>query len=233
MKLKYIFPLIIAALAFMVSCQDEDSMTLLDEIQVSSSYVSLPVGGGSNSITLTAQESWTAEKVFIWETKEINGEKVPVVKDSINWLSLSTNTGNAGESQITFSAESTLDGRTAEVLITSGGKTQRINIIQGLPVISEATVAEAKAAPDGKTLRLSGVVTSIENTLYGNWYLTDETGELYIYGTLDEKGGEKNFESLGLEVGDEVIIEGPKSSYRDSPQMVNVSVIEIRKSLIK
>lgn len=59
MKLKYIFPLIIAALAFMVSCQDEDTMTLLDEIQVSSSYVSLPVDGGSASITVTAKDSYT------------------------------------------------------------------------------------------------------------------------------------------------------------------------------
>jgi len=44
MKLKYFFPLIIAAVAFMASCDDEFSVTLLDEIQVSSSYVSIPVG---------------------------------------------------------------------------------------------------------------------------------------------------------------------------------------------
>lgn len=160
-------------------------------------------------------------------------EKVTTDKDKVEWLTISSTTGSAGETDLTFSASSAIDGRTAEVLLHSGGKTQRINIMQGLPKITEATVAEAKAAPDGKTLRISGVCTSIENTLYGNWYLTDETGTLYIYGTLDKKGGERNFESLGLEVGDEVTIEGPKGSYRDSPQMVNVSVLEIKKSLIK
>ena len=61
MKLKYFFPLFIAAVALMVSCDDEVSVTLLDEIQVSSSYVSIPVEGGSTSITVTANDSWTVE----------------------------------------------------------------------------------------------------------------------------------------------------------------------------
>ena len=220
MKLKYIFPILIAMLAFMTSCDDDETATLLDEIQVSSSFVAIPEGGGSETITITAKDSWTLEKVV---TK----------KDSVKWLTISSTSGSAGESKLIFTAPSALDGRTAEVLLKSGGVTQRINVMQGLPQISEVTVAQAKAAPDGKTLRLSGVVTSIVNTEYGNWNLADETGELYIYGTLDEKGGEKNFKSLGLEVGDEVTIEGPKSSYNGSPQMVNVSVLEIKKSLIK
>ena len=220
MKLKYIFPLIIAALAFMVSCQDEDTMTLLDEIQVSSSYVSLPVNGGTASITVTAKDSYIVEKVT-------------TDKDNVEWLTLSSSSGSAGESNITFSAESTLDGRTAEVLIKSAGKTQRINIIQGLAQISEATVAEVRNGPDGKTFRATGVVATISNTDYGNWDLEDETGTILVYGTLDAKGATRNFLSLGLEVGDEVTIEGPKSTYNGAPQLVNVSVININKSLIK
>ena len=220
MKLKYLFPLFIAILALMTSCADEESMTLLDEIQVSSSYVSLPVEGGSATITVTAQESWTVEKV----TTE---------KNKVEWLTISSASGSAGESELTFSAPTTLDGRTAEVLLHSGDKTQRINIIQGLAKISEAKVAEIIAGPDGKTFRATGVVTTISNTEYGNWDLTDETGSIYIYGTLDAKGGTKNFLSLNLEVGDEVTVEGPKSTYAGSPQLVNVMVININKSLVK
>ncbi len=220
MKLKYLFPLIIAMLAFMASCDDEDTVTLLDEIQVSKSFVSLPEAGGSAKITVTAQDSWTAEKVI---TK----------KDSVKWLNISSTTGSAGETELTFTAPSAIDGRTAEVLLKSGGKIQRINIMQGLMQISEATVAEAKAAPDGKTLRLSGVVTTIENTIYGNWRLTDDTGEILIYGTLDKKGGEKNFASLGIEVGDEVTIEGPKGTHSGNAQLINVMVVELNKSLIQ
>ncbi|MCY1720794.1 BACON domain-containing carbohydrate-binding protein [Prolixibacteraceae bacterium Z1-6] len=220
MKLKYLFQIFIAMLALMTSCVDEETMTLLDEVQVSSSYVTLPLDGGSTSITVTAKDSWTIEKVT-------------TDKDDVEWLSISSTSGSAGETEITFSAPAALDGRTAEALIHSGGKTQRINVMQGIAQISEAPVSEVLAAPDGKFFRVSGVCTNITNTLYGNWYLTDETGELYIYGTLDAKGGTKNFESLGLEVGDEVTIEGPKSSYKGDPQMVNVSVITINKSLVK
>jgi DNA/RNA endonuclease YhcR with UshA esterase domain len=220
MKLKYLFPLFFAAVTLMTSCADEEVMTLLDEIQVSSSYVAIPEEGGSTTITVTAQDSWTIEKV----TTE---------KDEVEWLTISSTSGSVGESELTFSAPSAIDGRTAEVLLHSGGKTQRINIIQGLAKISEVTAAEVNAGPDGKTFRVTGVCTSIVNTLYGNWYLTDETGTVYIYGTLDEKGATRNFLSLGLEVGDEVTIEGPKSSYQGNPQMVDVTVITINKSLIQ
>lgn len=220
MNLKYLFPLFIAMLTLMVSCDDDESITLLDEIRVSSSYVAIPEGGGSTTITVTSKESWTAEKV----TTE---------KDPVEWLTISTASGSAGESTLTFTAPSAIDGRTAEVLLKSAGATQRINIIQGLAQITEATVAEANAGPDGKTFRVTGVCTSIANTVYGNWYLADETGSLYIYGTLDAKGGKQNFLSLGIEVGDEVTIEGPKSTYNSSPQFVDVTVIKVTKSLIK
>ncbi len=220
MKIKSIFSLLIVTVALMTGCADEESVTLLDEIQVSSSYVAIPQGGGSTTITVTTQDSWTAEKVT-------------TDKNKVEWLTISATTGNAGESELTFTAPSAIDGRTAEVLLHSGGKTQRINIIQGLTQISEAKAVEVNAGPDGKTFRVTGVCTSIVNTQYGNWYLTDETGVVYIYGTLDAKGNEKNFLSLGLEVGDEVTVEGPKSSYKGDPQMVNVMVIKINKSLVK
>ncbi|MBZ4652304.1 MAG: hypothetical protein JG761_1104 [Proteiniphilum sp.] len=226
MKLKYLFPLFIATVALMTGCEDEDAVTLLDEIQVSSSYVAIPVEGGSTTITVTAKDSWTAEKVLIWKNDT-------TVQDSIKWLAISSISGGAGETELTFSALSTVNGRTAEVLLHCGGKTQRINVIQGLPTISEATVAEVNAGPDGKIFRVTGVCTAISNTTYGNWYLTDETGTLYIYGTLDKKGVERNFLSLGLEVGDEVTVQGPKLTYGSTVELVNVTVISINKSLIK
>ena len=220
MKIKYIFPIFFAALALMTSCNEEQSITLLDEIQVSSSYVSIPVAGGSTSITVTAKDSWTAEKVT-------------TDKNKVEWLTISSASGNAGEATLTFTAPAAIDGRNAEVLIKSGGKTQRVNIIQGLSKISPAKVSEVNAGPDGKTFQVTGVCTSIVNTDYGNWYLKDNTGSLYIYGTLDAKGATRNFKSLNLEVGDEVTVEGPKSTYQGTAQLVNVMVIKINKSLVK
>jgi len=220
MKLKRIFPFFIALLALLTSCTEKEIMTLLDEIQVSSSYVSIPVAGGSTSITVTAKDSWTAEKVT-------------TVKNPVTWLTLSSSSGSAGESTLTFSAASAIDGRTAEVLIQSGGKTQRINIIQGLATIATATCAEVIAGPDSKTYQVTGECTSITSTTYGNWYLKDATGSVYIYGTLDAKGAAQNFLSLGLEVGDEVTVQGPKTTYGTTVELVNVTVIKLNKSLVK
>lgn len=214
MKLKRIFPFFIALLALITSCTDEEIMTLLDEIQVSSSYVSIPVAGGSTSITITAKDSWTVE-------------------NNVTWLTISSTSGSAGETDLSFSAQSTLDGRKGEVLIQCGDATQRINIIQGLATVSPATCAEIIAGPDSKTYLVTGVCTAITSTTYGNWYLEDVTGSIYIYGTLDARGAERNFLSLGLEVGDEVTVQGPKTTYGSTVELVNVTVINLNKSLVK
>ena len=214
MKLKYLFPIFIALFALMTSCEDEDTVTLLKTIQVSSSYVSIPVDGGSTSITVTANDSWT-------------------VTSNIEWLTISSTSGSAGESTLTFSAESAIDGRKAELSIQCGDETQLINVIQGLTTIAPATCQQVIDGPDSKTYQVTGVVTSITNTTYGNWYLEDETGSIYIYGTLDSKGGEKNFLSWGLEAGDEITVQGPKTTYGTTVELVNVTVININKSLVK
>ena len=220
MKLKKIFPFFIAILALLTSCAEEAAVTLLDEVQVSSSYVSIPVEGGTTPITVTAKDSWTVEKVV---TK----------KDSVKWLTISSSSGNAGESKLAFSASSTLNGRTAEVLIKGGGKTQRINIIQGLSEPEDATCADIIAGPDSKTYRVTGKCTSITNTVYGNWILTDNTGAITIYGTLDKDGKTQNFTSWKLAVGDEITVEGPKLTFGTTVELVNVTVVKINKSLVK
>ena len=216
MKLKYLIPSVMAALMMFVSCSDDFEPTYLGEVQLSSSYVAIPEGGGSTAVTVTATDNWT-----------IDAEKIPA------WLTVAPASGGAGETTITFSAEKALDGRTAELQLNCGGKTQLINVIQGLSTVSNATCAEVIAGPDSKTYRVTGTVTSIANTTYGNWYLQDATGEIYIYGTLDAKGQTENFLSLGLEVGDEVTVEGPKTTYNGTVELVDVTVIKINKSLIK
>lgn len=220
MKLNKIFPLILAILALMTSCADETTMTLLDEIQVSSSYVSIPVEGGSTSITVTAKDSWTVEKVT-------------TDKNKVEWLTISSTSGDAGESTLTFSAQGVEYGRTAEVLITCGGNAQRINVIQGLPEPEDATCADIIVGPDSKTYRVTGKCTSITNTVYGNWILTDKTGAITIYGTLDKDGKPQNFTSWKLAVGDEITVEGPKLTYGTTVELVDVTVLNINKSLIK
>lgn len=212
MKLKYIFASIVATLALAVGCQKEADHYLA-ELKLSTTYVSLPVAGGSVDVTAIATDAIT-------------------VGETPDWLTVSVATGTGTEGKIRFEAGAG-EGRTAEVKLTCAGKTQLVNVIQGLATVSTATCAQVIAGPDAKTYRVTGVITSIANTTYGNWYLKDDTGEVYIYGTLDAKGNTKNFLSLGLEVGDEVTVEGPKTTYNGTVELVDVTVVKINKSLIK
>ena len=213
MKLKYFIPSLVAVVAaIFTGCSKDNDPTYLDAIRVSQSYVALSTNGGSTSIDIQAKGSWT-------------------VSGAPEWLSVSPASGT-GDGSITFSADAA-EGRTCSVSISCEGETQIINVIQGLVSIENATCAEVLAGPDSKTYQVTGVVTSIANTTYGNWYLNDGTGEVYIYGTLDAKGAEKNFSSLGIEVGDQVTVQGPKTTYNGTVELVNVTVVKIVKSLIK
>ena len=100
------------------------------------------------------------------------------------------------------------------------------NAPEDAPVTTvDATAAEINAAADGDTeYRLTGYITSIAKEDYGNLYIKDATGEVYVYGTLDAEGNSKNFASLGIKAGDIVTVVGPKTSYKDAPQMKNVMV---------
>ena len=220
MKLKYFVPMFIMALAMLTSCSDDEVVTYPDGLRVSSSYMALPVEGGSASIDVYCNQKWEVDTVGAFPKKE-------------PWFDYSVSSSDKGQ-VLTITADETLDGRsTSFKIVAENGTTQIVNVIQGLSTVSTATCAEVIAGPDSKTYQVKGVCTGIANTTYGNWYLNDGTGELYIYGTLDKNGATKNFLSLGIEVGDEITVEGPKTTYGSTIELVNVTVIAINKSLIK
>lgn len=95
---------------------------------------------------------------------------------------------------------------------------------------TKATCAEVIAGEDGTLYEVTGWVSKVLNKTYGNWDLTDETGSIYVYGTLDAEGNKKNFASLGIEVGDTVTVRGPKKTYNATIELLDVTVVEIRKA---
>ncbi|MBQ3248852.1 MAG: hypothetical protein IJB03_04240 [Alistipes sp.] len=105
----------------------------------------------------------------------------------------------------------------AVVTVTSGAE-EVVDPEQ--PATKAVTVAEFLAAAEDDTVyQLTGKITSITNTEYGNFYLTDDTGEVLVYGldfggnTIDWTGGEN------LNVGDEITIEGKRSSHNGTAQV--------------
>lgn len=111
-----------------------------------------------------------------------------------------------------------------------GTTTDRTTPVKVMDGISLSTCADVTAGTDGQTYRVKGICSKIANRIYGNWYLKDATGEIYIYGTLDKNGQTKNFSSLGIEEGDEITVEGPKATYNGTAELKNVSVLDIKKN---
>lgn len=224
MKFKYFFIALIAVAGFFASCSDDKDLGQLDGIQLSQSSFSIPVEGGQVEFDVTSAADWK----FVTNDKKGN----PV--DSIPaWISSSCKGGSAGTTHVVFNAAATKGANNSTFKLVSGAQTQYITVIQGVLNPPFSTCAEILAGNDGETYKVKGTLTKLSNTVYGNWYIKDATGEVYVYGTLDANGSAQNFASLKLEEGDEVTIQGPRTTYGGSPQLKNVTVLSYTKSLIK
>ena len=212
MKLRYLFSSILASVLMFAGCVQE-SIESFDNIKLSQTYLSIPVEGGSVQVTVTATEDWAFET------------KAP------EWLAVNVLSGKAGETTVSFTAEKTETGREAELQIKAGNNAQYLRIRQGSLLAEMATCAEIIAGPDGKNYKAKGICTSIASDYYGNWYLNDGTGEVYIYGTVNADG-EYDWASFGIEVGDSVYVEGPKKTYSGTIELVNVTVSKVVKALL-
>ena len=246
MKLKYSIVSLLALAAALVSCEKEADH-YLSEMKVSSSYVSLPKTGGDAEITITAEGPWEFSKNFDVPTgeKDDNGKDITVKKAAPAWLTITPESGVAGEATIKFHAEAPEARREAVLVISCMGKTQNINIVQDAeaaekPQLPITPIATVMAEGEG-TWRVRGTVTKVVNDQYGNFYMIDDSyngPDFQIYGTKNEKGqypkeAAGGWASFGIEAGDIVTVEGPYSLYKTTHELVDVSVIAIEKSLIK
>ena len=232
MKLKHIIASFVASVALLAGCMPQlEPVSVLEGLEVSNDYFTLAADEGSTAtITVKGDEPW----------------RIAIDEKTGNWLAADPMSGAAGdEVLVTFKALSaSTAARKTEVKILLGDektglRTKILNVNQAAPQGVEtplATVAEVIAGPD-VTYKVRGTVTSVVNTAYGNWYLADDTGVLYIYGTFNAKSqypkdAEGGWASFGIEPGDIVTVEGPKTVYQGTVELVDVSIISIEKSKI-
>ncbi len=179
-------------------------------VSATPSEVELPIEGGEFEIALAYKgESF----------------KVEIDDAAKSWLNMGTIRPDGDTTRISFSAGNNAGGlRTATVSFTSSkgdvSSTVTTSVKQEGSIV-DISVGDFLKLEDGPALyRLTGKIKSIVNETYGNIYLEDATGEVYIYGvtaTAVEKN-DKSFASLGLKVGDILTVVGTKSSYNGSPQ---------------
>lgn len=76
-----------------------------------------------------------------------------------------------------------------------------------------ATIAEFLAAEDDfNNYVITGVIGEVTNTTYGNFYLKDDTGEVYIYGLVDSNR-RYIWSNYGLKSGDTITLKGSYTVY--------------------
>ena len=88
---------------------------------------------------------------------------------------------------------------------------------------SAISVADFLAAADtATTYELTGEITRVVDTTYGNFDLTDATGTIYVYGLLTPDGqAQKQWAAAGLKQGDKITVKGVYSEYNGQAQIKN------------
>ncbi len=242
MKLKYIIPSFIAVIAMFTSCADDNEPTYLSNLKVSSSYVAFDVKGGTQKITVTATEDWSMDFMVPVKADSLDDEK-GIVKYNVptsqmatkenKWVKVSQLSGGAGTTDISFTVGATTATRSVTVRIKAGDKYQNIIVAQvddsPTPV---STVKDVLKGVDSKTYRVKGLCGKIFNTSYGNWYMVDGEGnELLIYGTKDATGA-YNWNKFNIAPGDSVTVEGARTTYKSTIEIVNATFISVKKALL-
>lgn len=132
-----------------------------------------------------------------------------------------------------------LESVSADCVLTTIGDNTRV-IIWGLNYYTEDGIGEdqviadpekvsvaefCEAKEDATLYELTGTIESVSNTKYGNFYLTDDSGSVYIYGLVDEAGA-YIFSSLELKEGDVLTVVGRRASHNGNPEMVDALYVK-------
>lgn len=183
------------------------SLLKCDSLMVADEKISeLPVAGGEITAYLTC--------------KTTNGVAVEIPAEAKEWLGVTSSTVGAIPT-VTFYAKKNEGGdREATVIFktTDGSKdyTSQATIKQKGAIVTCSSLAEFLAAPVGDTqYRITGVISKVAKAQYGNIYIKDFSGEVYVYGV----GAKGDFEALGLKVGDIVTLVGKRGEYNGTAQM--------------
>ena len=174
-------------------------------------------GNYGNATFYISEDGTTASKEFYvfqtyylgnrqWKTGDTEvkvGDEVIICGKVINYKGNTPETVSKGGSYI-YSLNGVVDG---------GGDTP-----QPPAEIKEVTISQFLAAEESTTqpYKLTGKVSNIANTTYGNFDLTDATGKVYVYGLVSKDLGgydanyknDKSFASIGIKEGDEITIVG-------------------------
>lgn len=214
MKKRNHFILTLSILSFVLalaSCRI-DPMSLPAEISSGTDSLEFTSAGGEALVTLDATRDWDTE------IRYISG-------DSQDWLTVTPSYGTASADPVavTVTAEANdASDREAVVVFRADVIEAEVRVVQTGAYPDYTTIEEFLAAPvdDATWYELRGTVFVIKNSSYGNIWIKDDTGILYIYGltATQVEHNDQSFSSIGLEVGDVVVLRTLRGEYNGEPQ---------------
>lgn len=203
----------------------------VNNITLAEGQQNLKLTFGSEKYTQDGDSTFKNEEFHIYASKDGNG-----------WVEIKEYTfaGTEGGRWNVATAEFTLNAvpetlylkfaadvasvyRLDDVKLYTGNGGQAIdldNVEAPEPVeVKKVTVAEfLEAAEDSTVYELTGEITNVTNTTYGNFYLNDGTGEVLIYGLSSPTGEQKYWAESGAKVGDTITVQTVRTSYNGTPQ---------------
>ncbi len=229
-KIFSIFGALLAG-ALMFSCADQYQEEITFGTEITASVESLAQFAKENAeaqtLEVTANGEWMAvAPAWVEVTPAFGGEGTTTVsvraKDNYELVDkdgeLVSELGPKRSATLTFAGEG--DAK-AEVAISQDGDANKWDPAVPRPVTMQY-FNEVATTGDGFTYILTGKITEVANTLYGNFYFEDETGTAYVYGLLTPDGeAQKQWAAAGLKVNDVITVMGARADYKGDPQMTN------------
>ena len=207
MKIRHLSVFAAVAAALFISCSgNEDQPEVRPSLKLEGSTIEFEKEGGSETVSLTTNVDWSSAS-------------------DASWLKVSPSGGVASQSvqTITLTADKN-DGATREATVTITAKTieAKVKVTQKSPEddgLTFVTIEELKRQTpgNGEWYKVTATIASIADYSYGNFYVVDNTGYIYVYGLTSEKQStnDQSFSSLSLNVGDELTFVARLTQYNE------------------
>ena len=206
MKIRHFIFFILPILLLVQGCGENNPEEDKQIFEVSTANLPFGIDGGTISVTVTSTSSWKTSCDAAWVSVTPPGQS-----------------GSDTPVQVSITAERNKDPeRTATITFTAGSQSKKLTVTQegiaddGIPRLTIAEFRSMKDSPDN-WYRISGEVVSITSSQYGDLYIMDDTGYVYVYGLAASKGGDnmKEYAGLGIKAGDIITIVANHKTYND------------------
>ncbi len=192
-----------------------DTDPVVPVITAETTAVTLECAESEGTVTITTENvtgavSYTLGEEYDWFAADLDED------DNLYYFAMANETEESRTATVTLSAEGA-----ADVVVTFTQKAPAA-------VVEKISVADFIANADTETYyELTGVVSNVVDTSYGNFDLTDENGDtIYVYGLYSTDGEtNKYWAASGVKAGDVITVQGQYKYYSSTHEIVNARYI--------